>query len=209
MQNWNFDVQHDFGHALAVDIAYAASKGTGLPGLLGINQLPLENLTLGAALNAQVPNPFFGYVKTGNLSTATLSRAQLLRPFPQFESITLGPQNIGNSIYHSMQLKVTKRFSSSLIGLAYTFSKFIDDTDGTIFFNEQGVAPPGRMNYYNLKGDRSLDAFDAPHRFVASYTVELPWKGRSGLLGRLRSGWEATGLLTLQSGTPIFPGDPG
>jgi hypothetical protein len=147
-------------------------------------------------------------VKTGNLSTATVTRAQLLRPYPQFEGVTLGPQNIGNSIYHSLQLKVTKRFSSSLLALAYTRSKFIDDTDGTIFFNEQGVASPQRMNYYNLKGDRSLDAFDAPNRLVVSYTAELPWKGKSGL-GRLISGWEATGLLTLQSGTPIFPGDPG
>jgi len=65
-------------------------------------------------------------------------------------------------------------FSSSLLGAAYTVSKFIDDTDGTIFFNEQGVSSPTRMNYYNLKADRSLDAFDAPHRLVFSYTVELP-----------------------------------
>jgi len=210
MQNWNIDVQRDMGHALALDVAYAGSKGTGLPGVLGINQLPLSNLALGTALNAQVPNPYFGYVKTGNLSTATVSRAQLLRPFPQFESVTLGPQNIGSSIYHSLQAKATKRlFSSSLLGVAYTFSKFIDDTDGSIFFNEQGVSSPTRMNYYNLQADRSLDAFDAPHRLVFSYTVELPWKGKDGLAGRLISGWEATGLLTLQSGTPIFLQDPG
>jgi len=37
-------------------------------------------------------------------------------------------------------------FSSSLLGAAYTFSKFIDDTDGAIFFNEQGVSSPTRMN---------------------------------------------------------------
>jgi hypothetical protein len=210
MQNWNFDIQRELGPTLAVDVAYAGSKGTGTPGTLGINQLPLQYLARGAALNAQVANPFFGYVKTGGLSTATVSQAQLLRPFPQFENINLGPQNIGSSIYHSLQMKVTKRFSSSLLGLAYTFSKLIDDTDGTIFFNEQGgVAPAGRMNYYNLKLDRSLNMFDAPHRVVVSYTVELPWKGKNGPLGRVLSGWEATGLLTLQSGTPIFPIDPG
>jgi len=85
MQNWNLDIQLDMGHALALDVAYAGSKGTGLPGLLGINQLPLNNLSFGTALNAQVANPYYGYVKTGNLSTPTVSRAQLLRPFPQFE----------------------------------------------------------------------------------------------------------------------------
>jgi hypothetical protein len=209
MQNWNFDVQRDLGHTMALDVAYAGSKGTGLPGTLSINQLPLQDLALGTALNAQVANPFFGYVKTGNLSAATVSRAQLLRPYPQFEGLTLGPQNIGNSSYHALQVKFTKRFSSSLVGVAYTFSKFIDDTDGTIFFNEQGVQPPGRMNFYDLKGDRSLDAFDAPHRLVLSYTVQLPWKRKEGALSRLLGGWEATGLVTLQSGTPIFPVDPG
>jgi len=45
----------------------------------------LNNLSFGTALNAQVANPYYGYVKTGNLSTPTVSRAQLLRPFPQFE----------------------------------------------------------------------------------------------------------------------------
>jgi len=34
------------------------------------------------------------------------------------------------------------------------------------------------------------------------------WNGKGGL-GRLISGWKATGLLTLQSGNPIFLQDPG
>jgi hypothetical protein len=219
MQNWNLNLQQDLGRGMAFDIAYAGSKGTGLPGYLNINQLGpehLANLTPEriAYLNRSVRNPFRNpdgslYVRTGPLSTENVSVAQLLRPFPQYDQVILGPQNIGNSSYHSMQLKFMKRFSASLIGTTYTWSKTIDDTIGTVTAFAEEAGQPSVTDTYNLKSEKSLSAFDIPHRFTVSYTVELPWKDGSGVLGRVVSGWEATGIYTLQSGTPIFLTTPG
>jgi len=63
----------------------------------------------------------------------------------------------------------------------------------------------GRMDNYNLRADRALNPFDVPHRFVATYTVELPWyRRRTDLAGRVLGGWEVTGIFTLQCGTPLF-----
>jgi len=85
MQQWNFDVQRDFGGGLVFDIAYAGSKGTKLPVSLAINRIPDTIwMTQKVALNAAVPNPFYGFVTTGALSGPTIPLQQTLLPFPQF-----------------------------------------------------------------------------------------------------------------------------
>src|SRR5262249_39769463 len=111
-QQWNLDIQQGLWRQLVVDIAYAGSRGTGLPVVLQFNQLPVQYMSLGTQLTQQVPNPFFGLVQTGTLANRTVTRGQLLRLFPQFGSISSPGASAGSSTYHSMQLKVTKRFSS-------------------------------------------------------------------------------------------------
>ena len=56
-------IQRELGADLALEIAYAGSKGThiGVPDT-NINQLTVEQLALGSALLRQVPNPCFGQV---------------------------------------------------------------------------------------------------------------------------------------------------
>jgi hypothetical protein len=53
-----------------------------------------------------------------------LSRAQLLRPYPQFTDL-IPIYSVGaSSFYHSMQVTATKRYSKGLqMQLAYTWSK--------------------------------------------------------------------------------------
>jgi hypothetical protein len=91
MQQWNFSIQQELGRGMIVEVAYAGSKGTGLPAQYGsqLNQLPDELLALGTRLQELVPNPFYGQVATGTLAQPTVQRGQLLRPFPQFTSLTL------------------------------------------------------------------------------------------------------------------------
>ncbi|HYM09108.1 MAG TPA: carboxypeptidase regulatory-like domain-containing protein, partial [Bryobacterales bacterium] len=211
-QQWNFDVQQQLASGLAVDVAYAGSHGVGLPGSIQIDQLPDQFLQLGTALNQQVANPFFGLVSVGTLSQPTVSRGQLLRPYPQFTGVSLGSTNVGSSIYHSMQMKVTKRFSDSLVAVSYTVSKGIGDSEAVVGWLEQSGTPSGFMDNYNRRLDRSLNAFDSPQRLVVSYTAALPvgkgkrWLGNPGKIGALISGWEVNGIYTAESGTPLFLG---
>ena len=44
MQNWNFDIQQNLWHDIVADVAYAGSKGTGLPVNVELNQLPDQYL---------------------------------------------------------------------------------------------------------------------------------------------------------------------
>ena len=60
---------------VAVDAAYAGSRGVHLPGgNQNLNALPTNYLSLGTGLNTQVANPFYGLVKTGTLSQPTRRR---------------------------------------------------------------------------------------------------------------------------------------
>jgi hypothetical protein len=210
-QQWNFDVQRELPGGVALDIAYAGSKGSHLPGPnQQIDQLPDEFLKLGATLQQQVPNPFFGLVKVGALSNPTVARGQLLRPFPQYngQSIT-SPMN-RSSIYHSAQVKVEKRFNhgGSVLG-AYTWAKLISDTDTLTAWLE----PNGGLavqNFNNLALERSLANYDVAHRLVVSYILDMPvgkgqplLSGVSGVPGKIVSGWSLQGTSAFQTGTPL------
>jgi len=53
------------------------------------------------------------------------------------------------------------------------------------------------------KRDRALSLYDARNRFVFSGVWDLPVPKYSGARGVMLDGWQASGILTLQSGFPI------
>jgi hypothetical protein len=214
MQQWNFGLQKEVASGLLVEVSYAGAKGTHLPrGTQNINQLPNGYLPMGSALLVPNPggNPFAGKLPTTSvLNGATITVGQLLRPYPQYTSVTMVPPTIGNSIYHSLQNRIVKRFHSggTLMG-TYTWSKNISDSDtGAGFLESNGVG--GIQDFYTPRASRSLTSFDVAHRVVLSYVVDLPlgrgqkWMpNATGLIGTLVSGWRVHGISTFQGGFPL------
>ncbi|MFN9083386.1 MAG: hypothetical protein ACK5XD_00230, partial [Acidobacteriota bacterium] len=156
------------------------------------------------------PNPFFGQVQLGALAQPTVQRAQLLRPFPQYTAFTqVSPMN-RNSVYHSAQVKVEKRFAqgASVLG-SYTWAKLMSDTDTLTAWLEPGGGM-GVQNWYNLKAEKSVALYDVPHRAVISFIYDLPFgKGKpflgdaTGAVERIVGGWGVNGITTFQSGNPL------
>jgi Carboxypeptidase regulatory-like domain len=232
VQQWNLDIQRQFPGNLLFDVAYAGSKGTHLPMHdQTLNQLAPQFLPKSAAdvtfLNTLVPNPFAGNcptgtvpactgpVQSGNVGThATVKRAQLLLPFPQFDNVAMSEPDDRDSIYHSMQMKVEKRFAAGAQVLAsYTVSKLIDDTNSEINWLEASPVGWNDANVNNLRGERSLDAFDVSQRFVLASVLDLPFgKGKkfannlNGVVDKLVSGWGINTIITFQRGFPIIIG---
>ena len=210
-QQWDLDVQRQLPGTVLFDVAYAGSKGTHLPfGSYYADQLPDADLSMGSALNAQVANPFYGAITSGALSAPTVSRGQLLRPFPQYDGLSLVGGDLGSSIYHSLQAKVEKRFGGgNTLLAAYTWSKLISNTDTIISWVETAGAA-GVQDWNNLAGESSLASFDVPQRLVISYVLDLPFgRGRRYLnvtnpAGKLISGWGLDGVTTFQGGFPLF-----
>src|SRR5262249_58809989 len=87
-EQWNFNIQRELPGTVLLEAGYAGSHGLKFPTNLTMNQLPASRLALGNSLRDQVPNPFLGKISSGILSTPTVARALLLRPFPQFDNVT-------------------------------------------------------------------------------------------------------------------------
>jgi hypothetical protein len=210
-EQWNLDIQRRLPGNLAFEIAYSGQRGVHLMGTLDINQLPNSDLVLGSSLIQAVPNPYTGIVTSGTLSAATVTRNQLLRPFPQFLSVQQMASTYGASSYHALQTKLEKRLSRGLSFLAaFTWSKLIDDVDATtVGFPGGSFSGGGLQNYNNRSQERSLATFDTPFNFNLQATYELPFgNGKKfprsdGLTDRVLGGWQINGILTLQSGTPL------
>ncbi len=210
---WNVAAQRELRPNLVAEVAYAGSKIThvGIPDT-NINQLTPAQLALGQTLLQQVPNPFFGQIpRSSSLGDPTIPRAQLLRAFPQYTTVSLYRNNVGNTNYNSLQAKLEQRFSRGLsLLVAYTRSKLIDEAssvfDASILTGPVANFPVA--DSFNRKLERDVSTGDIPNVFVASFTYELPFgKHRffnfGGISNNLLGGWSVTGVVTLQSGVPI------
>ncbi|MBL8210849.1 MAG: TonB-dependent receptor, partial [Bryobacterales bacterium] len=214
IQQWNFTMQRELPGSMIVEAGYLGSKGNHLvdgEGSMTYNQLPASFGELGNALNDLVPNPFFGVITNTSsiLSRPTVVRSQLLRPFPQYTSVNAFRKPQANSIYHSFTLRAEKRFSQGLgFLMSLTAGKLIDDASQTVTFLGQAG---NKQDFYNRGAERSVSTQDISRRLVLSANYDLPFgKGRALLSGMnsvgqfLLGGWQANGILTLQTGTPVI-----
>ncbi|NUQ30446.1 MAG: carboxypeptidase regulatory-like domain-containing protein, partial [Acidobacteriaceae bacterium] len=152
--------------------------------------------TPSAYLAQTVTNPFAGLIPGSSLNGATVSRQQLLLPYPQFQTVTYGQESVGKIWYDSLQMSLQKRFAQGLTLMgAYTWSK---TQEAVSYLNSQDAAP-----------FKNISASDRPQRLVISGVWELPF-GRGHHFGGhvnrpmelLIGGWQLNYIETIQSGAP-------
>ena len=191
-------------HQSVLEIAYVGNRGSDLRSNRQINPIPRQYMSTSGVrdqpaidfLSAQVPNPFYPLLPRTSLSGSTVSRSQLLRPFPQFTGITQDT-NQGYSDYHSLQTRFEKRlYAGYTVNVSWTWSKFLEATS---FLNETDTDP-----------ERVISDQDRTHRVVISGLWELPFgRGRKfaggthGVLGKLLEGWQTQAIYQFQSGAPL------
>jgi hypothetical protein len=201
-QQWNFTVQRTFGSNLNLELGYVGSKNTrlGLPEA-NLNQLPAADLALGSALLVRVPNPYYGQLPpSSSLDTPTIAAQQLFRAYPRFTNVALFRDNVSNSTYHALQIKLEKRFSAGVtFTFAYTFSKLLDDASS--YFSQTIFTGPvlnntGAADAFNRHLEKDLSSGDIPRVFAAGWVYDIPrwWK---------ISGWQVGGLVRVQAGDMV------
>jgi hypothetical protein len=216
VQQYSVDVQRELSGSIAVSVGYVGARGDDLGyggssnDSVNINTLTVDQMALGAALQQQVPNPFFGIPQAGPFSTRpTVARGQLLRPFPQFEDIRQRQTSGARTRYHAVVFQVNRRMTRGLAGrFHYTWSRLDDDQFGQGYFFSaagQGGLP---LDPRNLNAEYSRGLRDIPHRVVLSPIYELPFgQGKrwasSGPANRIIGGWTVSAIASWESGSPI------
>ncbi|MBV9341641.1 MAG: TonB-dependent receptor [Acidobacteria bacterium] len=144
---------------------------------------------------------------------ATIPLANLLRPYPQFDGDFEGlPRLEASSWYNSMQIRFQKRATHhvSFEG-SYTVSKFTDTSSvgANAFVGTLNNGNPQQLD--RLSGEHSISANDTPQRLAAAVVVDLPigrdrWigAGMNRILDAVIGGWSVSGLVTEQSGQPLW-----
>jgi hypothetical protein len=207
---WNFSIQRQLPSNIVIDVTYVGNKGTHLSSSLNnLNQVNPSYLSLGGLLTASVTSP--AAIAAGiqlPYPGFTGSVAQALRAYPQYTTITPWADGVGDSSYEALQVKVQKRFSHGLsFLLSYTHSKWITDTQETV----SGFSS-FPTDTYNRRIDKSVAPNYSPNVFVPSFVYELPFgPGKAylnspGFSSWIVGGWQVSGMLQYQSGTPIAVG---
>jgi carboxypeptidase family protein/TonB-dependent receptor-like protein len=208
-QNWNAGSQYALTRTLTVGATYAGSRGDFLGFTAGSgrglysNQLDPRFLILGnlltqpatpssiAAAQAIVPGVALPYA---NFSGTI---AQMLRPFPQYSTVTDVYGDVAWSTYHSLQLTVEKRRSDDglIVNFNYTFSRTEDNL--------------ATRTAYNVDQDWAVGVNDQPHVWNALVVYNLPFgaEGKPGSGNRvvraIVKDWQISGITQFRSGRPL------
>ncbi len=164
-QTWNAAVQTNLGRSMIVEASYLGTKGT----RLDIQTLP-NRAAPGSPLTAEERR------RIGNATGFTYEAAE------------------GNSIYHALQIRVSRRPRRGIgFNAFYTFGKSIDNSST---FGGAGNTVAQDAN--DLRAERGLSSFDQRHKFTFTSTLSSPARQNRWL-----KDWTLQGTLNLASGTPL------
>ena len=200
VNSFSIGLQHLLFKGAKLEVTYSGSRAQNLQNSKLYNEAEFGFRDQCSFLNGgnpafcdqQLPNPFRGLAPlegTTWYESVNLSRAQMLRPYPQFGALTELMRNEGGSWYNSVQTSLTIRNKWTNLLANYTFSKNVE---------RNGFLDPLRDVM-----QQGLAGFDKPQRLVISAVTPIPLgRGTSGWRARLLKGWETSTIYSLQSGRP-------
>jgi hypothetical protein len=216
--NWNFDIQRELPGNNVIDLAYIAAEGHHLyrnmdgnpPDPALVNELVqiCSNPSDPRNTTGCTPNEVSGILlyeggqglnDFGLLPFNAVNNNALVQPFYQ--------RSVVNSIYNSLQAKITHRMSHGLqIQGSYTWAHGIDNGSDPIDPAAGNRTFP--RNSLNLAQDRGNADTDVRHVAVINYIWELPiGRGKgflsNGVIGKVFEGMQIAGITTAQTGHPF------
>lgn len=185
---YHLSLERQLGPEATAQISYVGAQGRHLLNTIDSNQVPLSELG----------------------SPTDQTNPQLLRPFPQYQSIGTWVTTT-NSRYNALEIEVQRRLSKGFSLLAnYTHAQSTDQSslDLSTWIGDDS------QNQQDLPMTPS--AFNEPDRGVVAYVYELPFgRGRmllnqGGALNEIVGGWSTSGSFNIHSGYPttIYSGLP-
>jgi hypothetical protein len=117
-----------------------------------------------------------------------------LRPYKGFAAIQ-EEESVVNSTYKALQISWNRRFVNGLMfGFSYTLSKSMDNGS-----NYRDIVP----DTYNTSNLWGPSEYDTRHIAIVNYAYVLPFaKNAKGAVKQAFAGWELSGAMQFQTGTP-------
>ncbi len=180
-QNWSLTAERELKGNFVARIGYVGTKATHLKTEYDQNA-PIYNTALSLSQNRGLVNE--------------------RRPVADFQTISRWMHG-HNSVYHSMQVTVDKRYSRGFtIGTSYTWSKNLDYSSRNGFGGSRGVNNP--FNFFFSRGPSDLSR---NHRLVNTFVWDLPAMSKHHpAVKAVAGGWRLSGFTSLQSGRPFSIG---
>jgi len=176
----NFGFQYEVAKDLIWETNFVGTYGRKLLGIKNLNTYPGR---LAGGIDPLTGNPNSG-----------------VRPNPLVNSINLRTNGF-DSNYNAVQTSLRKRFANGLsFDANYTYSKALDQISDT-FTPRGAVGVVQPTDSLNPQLDYGPADFNIKHRFVVSYSYDVPFLKANRWLG----GWSVSGIVTAQSGVPFAP----
>ena len=225
IQQWHLDIQQEVARNTVATISYVGSKGTHLTRYTNINQIQAvpasqnpflqnhetisgdpklcgtldgygvpENGTtpMGIAVpyTAGVWSPAVNFGIANGCGTVQ----DAFRPYAGYGNIN-NLSDAASSIYHGLEAAIRRNVGSLQLSLSYTYAHSIDDSSSR--------GDSGLVNSYNLAANRASSSFDQRHTLSVSYVWDVPIFKNPGLTNKLLGGWEYSGIMAFETGTPF------
>ena len=185
-EQWNVNVQRQITRGLSFTAGYVGSRGVHLP-------LNTDNINLvPPSLTTVAPDGHLLFPATRPIPVAN----------PNFSAIST-TRWLAYSVYHSLQVNMTQQLRYGFTFQAvYSWSRSIDN--GAIEYASNDV-PNGMDSPYPFdpNAQRGLSTWDTPHHASINFVWDAPAIHSTQRAPRfLLSGWELSGIFTVQSGPP-------
>jgi hypothetical protein len=222
---YSVDLQRELPYKFVASIGYVGHRATRLrSNFTRLNALPLNALRLGGVVLGTNINDVTAQQRAFASSVGVAipananavfpgfsgTVAQALRPFPQYNRIRTILESRGESDYNSMQIKLERRFAQGIqFGAAYTLAKLVTNASEDLFGG--GLQSGVLQNPFDISSLKTDSPTLPRHVFVANFLFELPFgKGRrfldqGGIVNILLGGFQISGVIRYQSGTPLVP----
>jgi hypothetical protein len=196
VESWSVKIEQQLSTNTSLGVSYIGSHG--YHELLSLDaNLPTSTICPASPCPAGYPDGAFYYP-----SGAALANNAVWNTTHWFSE--------GISSYNGLEVDVNHRWSRGLqFRGVYTFSKALDDGDN-MNTSVATNSPAFVSNPLRPKDDYGRAAFDVQHSAVLQATYDLPF-GRTTSpekvlwVDKLVRNWQASGIVTLQSGLPFTP----
>lgn len=211
---FNLSYQKAIWGGAILDATYFYNYGTRVPYNINLNMMdPAFRYEQKTALNAQVPNPFRGYLTPeqfpGSLrNPATVSLGSLLVPYPQYRAITQTNTNGKQMRTHTFEVRAQRPFARGFsVMAAYAWNhervqQWFDD-----------LAQYRTLTSNGEEGWEWRPTGSPTHRMTAAMTWQLPvgrdrqfGKNMPAVLDIIAGGWQYTATARYYSGRPLLFG---